>query len=976
MECRDVYLRIEPLPAYSPVAPDGGEHGAYGRDCMRNHGHEDARIPEAEVLRRQVDALVYREYADAGYTTPVTDPLVPADLTEPIWNRRVPATVLWTEPGERLRVHVLNADTAPHSLHVHGLVYGIDSDGSWPLGVAATDGRRSDAICPGEQWCYVFDVTEDTVGAWPFHDHVQDIEATADRGLFGGIVVRDQKGPTPDIEVPFFLHRMVGSGGVPLFDSGVLPGGATFTHTFTAEGTFDYVCRLHPMNGTIRVVAGGPAAAAVAIVDAPTPAFTPDDVTVGPGGMVTWTHAGTMPHTVSDAETSPLDTFAINGRAFVGNTPIVLAETGQRIRWYVFDLDLGERWHNFHTHGQRFRVGHETMDTRSLGPAESFVVDTIAPPVLLDPSACDPTLRRGRKRRVCLRGDFLVHCHVEMHMMTGMAAVVRCVQEVSLTDAEIDSLGQDLPIADEWYCRRLDHDDRDYSDDDDHDHSNDPSHGRGAGHDRGGHGHGHGGAALDDCPDVSPHPCGHVGGGSWGPLPDLDLFVVHAAVLHTGRVLLWSGTAEVGDPLESRVWDPATDARISQTYGDDLFCSGHTFMADGRLLVAGGAPAGTLDSTYLFDPATQAWTRVNDMQRARWYPTVLPLPDGRILAASGSGVSELEVFDPAAGTWQLVAGAARQFPELYPSLHLLPDGQVFYSRCGWAMADTVDQQTATLTMTAPLAGSWVPLGLQSFPDRQEGAAVVRIDTTVTPPHAEVVVVGGGAYGAPTDRNPATCERIDLTNPATAFWDPTPITLAYPRTNVNALALPDGRILVIGGQRAGKWAADPQPVLEAEILDPATGTTTLTPPMRFPRQYHSIAVLLPDGRVLAAGGIDPTNLVERDQRSMEVFHPPYLSAGARPAITAGPAAAAHGATVTLTTPDAARIDQVSLIRPHAVTHHTDPGHRWIRIPITAAAAGTIDVRMPGTGAIAPPGWYMLFVLDGTGIPSEAHWIQLG
>jgi plastocyanin len=379
--------------------------------------------------------------------------VIPQDLTEPPWNRRVPATVIWTAPGERLRVHVLNSDTDPHSLHVHGLAYGIDSDGSWPFGVAASNDRRSDAICPGERWCYVFDVTDETVGAWPFHDHVVEIEASANRGLFGGIVVRDPEGPKPDIEVPFFFHRMVGSGGNPIFDSGTLTGGKTFTHTFATAGTYDYVCRLHPMNGIVRVVPAGAASAAVAIVDAPTPAFTPTEVTIGPGGVVTWTHAGTMPHTVSDAQTSPLDTFAINGRAYVGNTPIVLASAGQRIRWYVFDLDLSERWHNSHTHGQRFRVGHELMDTRSLGPAESFVVDTIAPPVLLDPSVCDPGLGNGRKRRFCLCGDFLVHCHVEMHMMTGMVAVVRSIQDVSLTEAEVESIGYKLPIADEWYCR-------------------------------------------------------------------------------------------------------------------------------------------------------------------------------------------------------------------------------------------------------------------------------------------------------------------------------------------------------------------------------------------------------------------------------------------------------------------------------------------------------------------------------------------
>ena len=95
-----------------------------------------------------------------------------------------------------------------------------------------------------------------------------------------------------------------------------------------------------------------------------------------------------LPHTVTDSSAGGRQQVAINGRAYVGNTPTIVAKTGERLRWYVFNLDLGEQWHNFHPHGQRFRVGHEVMDARSLGPAESFVVDTIVPPVILVPE-CD-----------------------------------------------------------------------------------------------------------------------------------------------------------------------------------------------------------------------------------------------------------------------------------------------------------------------------------------------------------------------------------------------------------------------------------------------------------------------------------------------------------------------------------------------------------------------------------------------------------
>jgi FtsP/CotA-like multicopper oxidase with cupredoxin domain len=1000
MSCRDIYLRIEKLPGYSPVAPENGEHGKYGRDCMRMHGHEDGRIPQAEIERRRVGAVVYREYLDPGYTAPNTARLVAQDVTEPRWDQRIPGCVLYAEPNERLHIHVRNGDTEPHTFHLHGLIYGIDSDGSWPFGVADAAGHRSDAICPGDEWCYVFDVTNETVGCWPFHDHLMDIQAAVDRGLFGGLVVRHPAGPKPDLEVPFFLHRLVGSGGEPVFDSGTLNGGDTFSHQFPVAGTFEYVCKFHPMLGTVRVNPTGPATANVSIVDSPTPRFVQDDIAIGVNGIVTWTHGGTMPHTVSDAATSPLDSMAINGRAFVGNTPIIVANSGARIRWYVFNLDLGERWHNFHPHGQRFQFAGETVDTRSIGPAESFCVDTIVPPVVLDPRQCKDDHEHhdhnhphghgghphpsddsrpeddrrddsgsGRPKRYCLRGDFLVHCHVEMHMMSGMAALVRAVQTIALSERDLEQLCFVLPEASDDYCRLLGHDHED-----EHGHGHGGGHGHGAGH---GHGHSAGIGFGDTCPDVDPHPCVHGAGGEWELLPDLDIFVVHAALLHTGKVLLWSGTAEVGDPLASRLWDPVTDARTSQTYGEDLFCSGHAFLPDGRLCVAGGAPSGSMNSTHIFDPTTETWMKKSNMNQARWYPTVLTLPDGRILAASGSGASGVEVYDAATDSWQLVSGATRTFNELYPSLHQLPSGQIFYSRCGWQMADTVDTQTAQLVLTGPTSGSWSPLGQQQFDDRQEGTAVLQIDATVSPPASRLFVVGGGVSGAATHRNPQTVETIDLTSPgAGTAWDTPALTMNYARANVNAVLLPDGTVFIVGGQRAGKWNfTDPDPVLEAEIFDPSTGTFAVTPPMQFPRQYHSVAVLLPDGRVLCAGGVDPTNTVERDQRQMEVFSPPYLAMGARPQVTGAPAAAAYGATVTVTTPDAADIASVVLIRLNSVTHHTDAGHRWIKLAFAATATG-VDVQLPVTAAIAPPGHYMLFLVNGSGVPSEAAFLRVG
>src|SRR5215472_19152143 len=139
MAHRDIYLQIESVAGYSPLAPLRCSR-RYGRDCMRNPGHEIGRVAPGEIFSTTFDAVVYREYRDAAYSLPVTDKLVTADVNEPPWDRRVPGCVLYADVGETLAIHVRNGDPgACHSFHVHGLEYGIDSDGAWPLGVVAKD---------------------------------------------------------------------------------------------------------------------------------------------------------------------------------------------------------------------------------------------------------------------------------------------------------------------------------------------------------------------------------------------------------------------------------------------------------------------------------------------------------------------------------------------------------------------------------------------------------------------------------------------------------------------------------------------------------------------------------------------------------------------------------------------------------------------------------------------------------------------
>src|SRR6266516_378314 len=217
MAHKDIYLKIETVARYSPLAPVLCSR-MYGRVWMRNPGHEIGRVTASEIFSTTFDAVVYRQYQDAGYMVPVTNKLVPTDVNEPPWDRRVPGCVLYADVGDTLAIHVRNADPSTcHSFHLHGLEYGIDSDGAWPLGLSAPDGRRSDAIMPGDSWTYRFQATSETVGVWAFHDHHQMVQRWANRGLFGALIVRSPSASPVNHEIPLFVHELAGDVALDSF---------------------------------------------------------------------------------------------------------------------------------------------------------------------------------------------------------------------------------------------------------------------------------------------------------------------------------------------------------------------------------------------------------------------------------------------------------------------------------------------------------------------------------------------------------------------------------------------------------------------------------------------------------------------------------------------------------------------------------------------------------------------------------------
>ena len=158
------------------------------------------------------------------------------------------------------------------------------------------------------------------------------------------------------------------------------------------------------------------------------------------------------------------------------------------------------------------------------------------------------------------------------------------------------------------------------------------------------------------------------------------------------------------------------------------------------------------------------------------------------------------------------------------------------------------------------------------------------------------------------------------------------------------------------------------VLPAEIWNPDTETWTTVDSLQNGRLYHSTALLLPDGRVLMAGGGALPGSIAVDQRNAEIYSPPYLFKGARPTITSAPGGVAYGSSFDVTTPNAAQIAKVSLIRSPSVTHAFDQNQRFQFLSFTHGRRARSPCRRPANANLAPPGDYMLFLVDANGVPS--------
>jgi hypothetical protein len=514
--------------------------------------------------------------------------------------------------------------------------------------------------------------------------------------------------------------------------------------------------------------------------------------------------------------------------------------------------------------------------------------------------------------------------------------------------------------------------------------------------------------------------CGPASHGRWDPPLDIPSGYdrpVHGALVRTatgvGNVLFFG----LPSGNNTFLWNPnatgpgAFSAPTNQP-ADSLFCSGHSFLSDGKLLVVGGGGDGTVtphhNRGWKFDPTAVMWVRTagngapgnGDMAFSRWYPTCVTLGDepGRVLVVDGNdGIAEqkMEMYFESSDRFEPVWGpggsgdtsADRLFPQWYPGLHLLPGAEIFYTPTGWHSGgcsgpsdDPAARPSAYFTFSStspPVTGSWTNVGPIAVPpslpgpaedaiDRVKGMAVLLLQTTY--PYVQIMVVGGGEDPTST----TTYQMINLSDLDPEWGSPLPLPGGLSRVNVNLVLLPDGTVFMSGGRDLGGTNGG-----TCWIYDPLASAWYEMDELSNERRYHSVALLLPNGKVMVAG-----NECTSD-RTIEVFSPPYLfkadgSPAVRPTITSLPDLVHHGASFAIDTPDALEIGRVVFVRPMAVTHQTDSEQRVIPLRFARTAATTLTATAPNgwhPHAIAPRGYYMLFILNSNGVPSEGKFIYL-
>jgi galactose oxidase len=465
--------------------------------------------------------------------------------------------------------------------------------------------------------------------------------------------------------------------------------------------------------------------------------------------------------------------------------------------------------------------------------------------------------------------------------------------------------------------------------------------------------------------------------GKWDDLLAFPNVPVHTHLLPNGTVLFWGRRDHPDGTMDEhectpQIWDPVrgTFTPTPQPATADgtkvnLFCSGHTFLPDGLLLVTGGhwTDSHGLHQACTYDWRDNTWTPLPVMNDGRWYPTATTLPDGSALTASGSGSNAQNNTIPQIWDGRGWREVNAKVLSLYPRLIVLPDGRVF-------VAGTDPDGN----MLDSDGGIWTAAPNRIHGDRQYAPAIMYAP-------GKVIFIGGG--NDPDSKEPTNAVELIDFNDGDPAWR-LGATMKFRRRQHNATLLPDGTVLVTGGTRGGGFdngfndLSEGKPVRNAELWDPGTGQWSTLAVETNERCYHSTALLLPDGRVLSGGGGEyaPHGPLapEHIHRDAQVFNPPYLFKGPRPSIEECPDHLDYSESFPLgvSGPDVARI---TAVRTGSVTHSLDCNQRLVELRFERTDAG-LTVHGPADRNACPPGYYMLFILSAAGVPSISRMVRIG
>ena len=471
--------------------------------------------------------------------------------------------------------------------------------------------------------------------------------------------------------------------------------------------------------------------------------------------------------------------------------------------------------------------------------------------------------------------------------------------------------------------------------------------------------------------------------GQWTPKFPIPGVAVHAVMLRTGKVLYFTGTTSG----RAFLLDPATQTtravyppRVPGLEDEpaNIFCAGQSFLDDGTVLVMGGTVGRRegMRTIFTFDPITETWRQRADMRHGRWYPTQVLLADGRTVVMDGLDEQgephvnqQIESYTPNLDFVTLLGerGQPDQPPTggLYPHTFVMPSGRVLV-----AGPEPTDSWFFRLSGIGALSWEDAP-----NPLRHTWGTGVMLPGDAGG-STRVALIGGVDRDALPDTGSSTplpgVQTFDEADPA-AGWTTAP-PLNYGRAHHNTVILPDRSMVTVGGGygilNGNRRSGDAAIHRNIELYDPATGAWTLGPAQDELRTYHSTALLLPDGRVLSAGD-DGYGGSSND--TAEIYEPPYLFRGARPSIESAPASVGYGETFTVDASDDAT--EAVLVAPGAATHANDMSQRLVPVTTSAGPGGTLTLEAPANPSIAPPTYYMLFVLNDAGVPSVAKFVRL-